>query len=79
MDRVGWHPTWQPVDVAGADVWLTGATAIGIDVSDRLADALPASLAQLAPQIGRWNFGVSILAGFGLASKTKVMVVPALI
>jgi RND superfamily putative drug exporter len=28
-------------DIAGADVWLTGATAIGIDVSDRLADALP--------------------------------------
>nr|MDT0657025.1 MMPL family transporter [Micromonospora sp. DSM 115978] len=29
------------VDVDGADVWLTGATAVGIDVSDRLADALP--------------------------------------
>jgi RND superfamily putative drug exporter len=30
--------------VDGADVWLTGATAVGIDVSDRLADALPVYL-----------------------------------
>ncbi|WFE57776.1 MMPL family transporter [Micromonospora sp. WMMD712] len=34
----------QVADVDGADVLLTGATAIGIDVSEKLSDALPVYL-----------------------------------